>query len=142
VIRAVVDTNTIVSGVLLSGGASARILDAAHSGQFTLIVSAAIIDEVIRTLNRDRVRRRYRLTAHNVLATRRFLDNDAEVVALTISVQGVATHPEDDLILATAVSGQADYLVTWDTQLQKLGAYAGVTILSPPAFLEVLRASP
>ena len=139
-IRAVVDTNTIVSGVLGSGGASGRILEAAQAGKFTLVTSQVIIDEVIGTLNEDRLRRRYRLTAHNVLATRRFLDNKAELTDLKVSVDGVATHPEDDLILATADSERADYLVTWDVQLQKLGTYVDVAIVSPRAFLDILRA--
>jgi predicted nucleic acid-binding protein len=50
----------------------------------------------------------------------------------------VATHPEDDLVLATAVSAHADYLVTGDRKLQRLGSYQGVRILSPREFLAVL----
>jgi predicted nucleic acid-binding protein len=52
----------------------------------------------------------------------------------------VATHPEDDLILATAVSARADYLVTGDQQLQGLGTYQDVTVASPRQFLEILAA--
>jgi predicted nucleic acid-binding protein len=53
-------------------------------------------------------------------------------------VQGVASHPEDDLILATAVSAQADYLVTGDRQLLALGRYQGVEIVTPRAFATIL----
>jgi predicted nucleic acid-binding protein len=42
------------------------------------------------------------------------------------------------LILATAVSANADYLVTGDRKLRDLGRYANVTILSPRAFVELL----
>jgi len=54
---------------------------------------------------------------------------------LTVEVTGVATHPEDDLILATAVAGEASYLVTGDRKLRAVGAFQGVTILSPREFL-------
>ena len=54
-------------------------------------------------------------------------------------MSGVATHPEDDLVLATAVSAQADYLVTRDRQLLKLGSYQGVAIVSPTEFLDELQ---
>ena len=57
-----------------------------------------------------------------------------------MEVRGVATHPEDDLVLATAVSGQVDYLVTGDRQILRLGMYEGVTIISPAAFLDILHA--
>jgi predicted nucleic acid-binding protein len=53
-------------------------------------------------------------------------------------VQGVASHPEDDLILATAVSAQADYLVTGDRQLLALGEYQGAQIVTPRAFATIL----
>jgi hypothetical protein len=61
---------------------------------------------------------------------------------ITVSVAGTATHPEDDLILATALSVGVDYLVTGDSKLQRLRSYQGVTILSPRAFLEALTAGP
>jgi predicted nucleic acid-binding protein len=62
----------------------------------------------------------------------------AIVSPITASVHGIATHPEDDMILATAVSGHADYLVTGDSKLERLGKYKSVTILSPRRFLETL----
>ncbi|MBI4492031.1 MAG: hypothetical protein HY690_04490 [Chloroflexi bacterium] len=65
---------------------------------------------------------------------------EATITPLTAVVQGVATHPEDDLVLATAVSAGADYLVTGDHHLQELGTYRDVTILSPRAFLDLLTA--
>lgn len=51
----------------------------------------------------------------------------------------MATHPEDDLVLATAVSAQADYLITGDAMLRKLRTYEGVSIVSPREFLDVLE---
>ena len=62
------------------------------------------------------------------------------VVQITVAVEGVATHPEDDLILATALSGQVEYLVTLDRQLLGLCSYGGVQIVSPQAFLAILAA--
>ncbi len=63
-------------------------------------------------------------------------------VAITTSVAGVATHPEDNLVLATAVSASADVLISGDRQLLKLGSYEGVHILSPRDFLAYLDAQP
>lgn len=54
-------------------------------------------------------------------------------------VTSVATHPEDDLVLATAVSAQVDYLVTGDRQLQRLDTFQDVRILSPRQFLTILE---
>ncbi len=62
----------------------------------------------------------------------------ATVTPLTIEVAGVATHPEDDLILATAVASEAAYLVTGDRKLRSVGMFRDVAIISPREFLERL----
>jgi predicted nucleic acid-binding protein len=53
-------------------------------------------------------------------------------------VQGVATHPEDDVMLATAISGGVDNLVTGDRRLREVGSIEGIAILSPREFLDLL----
>jgi predicted nucleic acid-binding protein len=85
---------------------------------------------------------RRRLTDEQVSAALTLLQSYATVTQLTVEVRGVATHPEDDAILSTAVSAAADYLVTGDRKLQALGNYKAVTIVSPRTFLEVLESGP
>jgi predicted nucleic acid-binding protein len=56
-----------------------------------------------------------------------------------MSVQGVATHPEDDPILATALSAGADYLVTGDRRLRdRVPLFRGIPLISPSEFRDVL----
>ncbi|MEA3345139.1 MAG: hypothetical protein U9Q78_02660 [Chloroflexota bacterium] len=53
----------------------------------------------------------------------------------------IAADPDDDLILACAVVGQAAYLVTYDHHFGVLGKeYEGVKIVDGLAFLHVVRA--
>jgi len=138
VIVAVLDTNTIVSAILEPRGIPNRILQAARVRHFTLVASLVIIDEVFTTLSRNRIKRKYRISEADTQHLRDLLEHETASIGITHEVQGVATHPEDDLVLATAVSAKADYLVTGDAQLQKLGAYKGVTIVSPREFSEIL----
>jgi predicted nucleic acid-binding protein len=63
----------------------------------------------------------------------------AVVAPLTVEVTGVATHPEDDFILATAVARGASYLVTDDRKLRAIAAFQAVTILIPREFLARLE---
>lgn len=63
------------------------------------------------------------------------LRSEAIVTPLTLTVTGVATHPEDDLILATAVAGGASFLVTGDRKLRAVETFRDVAILSPREFL-------
>jgi predicted nucleic acid-binding protein len=63
----------------------------------------------------------------------------AVVTPLTVDVTGVATHPLDDFILATAIASGAYYLVMGDRKLRAITAFQGVTILTPREFLARLE---
>lgn len=137
-IGAVLDANILVSGILVPAGIPARILLAAFAGVFSCFASEVIVREVLTSLGRDRVRRRYRVDPARISQIQQFLESDGILVPITVTVQGVASHPEDDLILATAVSAQADFLVTGDRQLLALGQYDGVQIVTPRDFAAIL----
>jgi hypothetical protein len=67
------------------------------------------------------------------------LATDGLLVPTSATVSGVATHPEDDLVLATAVSTSADYLVTGDNRfVTRAQLFQGVTLMSPRDFMTLL----
>jgi len=103
---------------------------------FELIVSEPILLELERTLSQPYFARRLspELRTSDIALFR----TEATVVEINRRVAGVATHPEDDLIIATALSAGAEYLVTGDRALLDLASYCGVAITSPRAFLDVL----
>ncbi len=142
-IRAVLDTNVLMSGLAgLELGTSApgiilaRWLAGAGAGPFELIVSPHILAELERTLTKPYYRTRR--SQPQIESAERFVASVATVVVPTIVVSGVAPHAEDDLVLAAAVSAQADYLVTGDKRFQRIVTYEGVSIISPRAFLDLL----
>ena len=133
----VLDTNVLASG-FASGPPSipATLIDAWRACKYTLVVSEHILAELSKTFARTYFRRR--LSLNQVAADLALLRRQAIIMPVTVQVQGVATHPADDLVLATAISAKADYLVTGDANLQQLGSYESVTILSPREFLGLL----
>jgi uncharacterized protein len=134
-IRAVLDTNVLASGLTFRRGRQATILDLWTERAFELILSSHLLQETENTLANDFFVRRFgpNFESDIYLAIKR-----APITGLMNPVSGVATHPEDDLILATALSGGAHYLVTGDKQLLKLGSFEGVRIVDSRAFLEIL----
>jgi putative PIN family toxin of toxin-antitoxin system len=140
VIRATIDTSVLAPAIRRAGQTSyalAPVLQAWRAGSFELIVSEHILDELQRTLATAYFSRY--LTSTDQQAALDLFRYDATLVELTVSVQGVATHPEDDAILATALSGHADYLVTNDRQLLRLGVYSSIMIVTPRDFLTILQ---
>jgi putative PIN family toxin of toxin-antitoxin system len=104
--------------------------------RFALVLSDHVLNETSRTLKKPYFQQH--LTAAQAASAAQLLRVKAERTTITVVVEGVATHPEDDLVLATAVSAKARYLVTGDKKLQRLRRYRGVTILSPRDFLTLL----
>jgi putative PIN family toxin of toxin-antitoxin system len=100
-------------------------------------VSANILTELVNTLSDPYFRRR--LTTEQIEAAQRLLEEEATRTPLRTRVSRVATYAEDDVVLAAAVSAGVDYLVTGDKQLQRLGIYQSIGILSPRAFLDLLE---
>jgi putative PIN family toxin of toxin-antitoxin system len=106
VIRVVLDTNVLASAALTSTGPLARILTGALDADFALIIAPIIVAELERTLRKPYFAQRRGSERISQYIAR--LEAVAESVAITSVVAGVATRPEDDAILAMAVSGTAD----------------------------------
>lgn len=136
-IVAVLDTNVLVSAFPAHGTVPAILIDAWRQGAFHLVISEHILEELSETWRDPYWNARFSSTDGAEAIS--LLRSAAIVTALTVTVSGVATHPEDDLILATAVASKANYLVTGDRKLRAVGIFQDVTILSPREFLAVLE---
>lgn len=138
-ILAVLDTNILVSGMVSATNPPGQILNAWRDGQFILVLSAHIIDELERTLNKPYFQKH--LSSNDITAFIDLLRYEAIVTPINVSVHRVATHSEDDLTLATAVSAKANYLITGDKRLlNKVGSsYQGVSLVTPKDFLVILQ---
>lgn len=138
-IAAVLDTNTLAAGIVGSRNPASppgALVAAWRHGTLDLVTSEHILTELRRTLEKPYFRRR--ISPDDARAVEALLRRYARVVPITAQVAGVASHPEDDLVLATALSAGVPYLVSGDAGLQRVGRYQGVTILSPRAFLQLL----
>ena len=122
-IVATLDTNVIAAGIAgyrKAESTPGAILRAFIAEAFDLILSRHILDELERTMMTPYFRRIPIPDQYDEILD--YFDDQASYVSVTITVQGIATHAEDDLVLATAVSGNADYLVTGDKGLLSVGS--------------------
>jgi len=139
----VIDTTVLVSAFLRHsvGGASFDLLQLAHEGAFELFLSDDILEEAARVLlDSVRIRRRYVYPDEAVIEYCRGLSRLATIVTRVPTIR-VVRDPNDDMILAAAIVAKAEYLVTRDDDLLSLRKHKRITILTPEAFLAVLRES-
>lgn len=144
-VRAVIDTNVLVSGIANAGGEAGRIATALRAADFELVISKSILDEVANVLRREHVRQELVDLDENEIATVvQDLRELADVVPGSyIDVDMVPADPNDNHVVACALEGLADYLVTRDQGLlelhfKRVAAHRRVSMMSPRAFLQVL----
>jgi uncharacterized protein len=137
-IRAVLDTNVLASAAIAHSGTTlATTLDSVVANRFDLAISEYILIELRRTLATPYYAARIRPAAASQYI--QFLIALGTTVPITMSVAGVATHPEDDPILATALSAGADYLVTGDLRLKRrVPTFRGIPLVLAAEFLDIL----
>lgn len=138
-VRAVLDTNVLVSGLVAQEGASHRILEAWLQSRFTLVTSLYLVDELAHVLAYPRIARRLRITPDEVEAILAALVSQAEVTASVLCLPGVTRDPKDDPVVACAREGEADYIVSGDQDLLALGRYEGIRMATPRGFAEILK---
>jgi uncharacterized protein len=136
-VRIVVDTNVLVSALLIEKSLPARILTAWRQGRFEILSSALQMEELARVTRYPWIRAR--LTP--ALAGR--LVNDLREVATMLDrfpKLDVSPDPYDNYLLAMAQAGEADYLVTGDKRdLLALKQHRQTQIVTVRAILEVLE---
>jgi putative PIN family toxin of toxin-antitoxin system len=135
-IRATYDTNTLVSGTI-SSGSIAIIINAWLQNEIEIVISQPLIDELTRTLTKPYFTSR--LTQEQIQKYITLVKERAKMITIHTPIPKMATHPEDDLVLATAESGNADIIVTGDHGLQNLKQYKNIAIVSPKDFITVLH---
>lgn len=139
--RAVADSNVVVSG-LLWRGPSRALLDLAREGRIELFTSLELLGELLDVLGRPKFQPRLQLAAvapidlvvgYASLATR-IHTREREPV--------IAEDPDDDAVLACALAAEADVIISGDRHLLALEVYRGITILTPRRALDSLEPDP
>lgn len=134
-IRAVIDTNLIVSYLLTQSETTSRLIDHWEQGHFAYLVSPAMLSELRQVVYRPGLRQHMRVDPAVLLE---LIEADAEMVPGALVLSGACRDPKDDQFIACAVEGQAAYLVTGDADLLDMVAYAGVTMIRAYDFVRLL----
>lgn len=136
-LRVVLDANVYISAIIHPGGTPGRLIEQfLRDGNFEVVLSPAIVDEVLRALTYPKVRK----LLHRADAELWFEDIVvlADLIAGAEQLSGVCDDPGYDKYVAAAIEGRAAYVVTGDRAFLALKEHAGVEIVTPRAFLDLL----
>jgi putative PIN family toxin of toxin-antitoxin system len=140
-IRAVVDTNILISGVIKPERATGEILRRLRDGEFALLYTEPLLVELAEVINRPRIRQKYSLGSEDIETVLALILLRGEPIDPTRRVE-ICRDPKDNMILEAAVAGQADMITSGDFDLLSLREFAGMPIISPAEFLQRLAKGP
>lgn len=138
-IRAVLDTNIIVSGTISSSGSPYEVLEAWRHRKFTLITSPLILEETERVFEYPKIMKSYNLDTKTIRAIMVRLKRYSVATKGKVKVDEIKDDPTDNVFLACAKEGAAGFVVSGDKHLLKLGFFEGIPIVSPRHFLQILE---
>jgi putative PIN family toxin of toxin-antitoxin system len=122
--RVVLDTNLIVAAYWNRRSASAKVLSACLDGRLSLFYSEQIRKEIHLILRSIRAKDEFKRRVDKALAS-----------GTEIGVPGflsvVKDDPEDDKFLECALYARAEYVVTSDEHLLRIGEFEGIRIIKP-----------
>ena len=135
--RVVLDTNILISALLVQSGPPGTIFRTWIEGGFTLLICQAQLDEMRETLRKPSIAARIR--PHDAGRLMNDLKHFGENVDPLPTVER-SPDPTDDFLLAAAEAGHADYLVTGDKSgLLDLQKHEGTRIITAKTFASLFE---
>lgn len=134
--RAVIDTSVMISVAFAKKGLTKDLRDMIADGGFTLVTSTEIIKELYRVLNYPHIVRRFKPSKSDIIE---FLGMILERSLITKGLYGVnkiSENSTDNMFLACALEGKADYIVSRDPHLRNLKYYHGIQIVDLKTFMK------
>ena len=137
--RALLDANVLISAVIRPRGTPGLIVAALlERDSFELVLSPRIVADVEAALELGKIRK-YLREPEEAMLWLADLAALADLADDTGRAKGVCRDPSDDAVLSAAIEGRADVIVTGDADLLVLEEHEGIAIVTPRAFLDLLR---
>ena len=136
--RLVLDTN-VVASAMLWGGSPKLLLQARRERRVELYTSTPLLAELTDILSRRKFEKKI---AVSMLTVDQLVDGYAELAQAVrpTPTPRIASDPDDDVVIGTALAAKADLLVTGDRPLLSVGKYQGVRIVGVAEALKMIVA--
>lgn len=132
-IRAVFDTNILISGVLYSGKPS-RLIDLVVEGEIQLVSSVEIIQEFSDVIARPK----FHLSKEEHQLFTNFVIRLSTIIETKSKFKVVKQDPDDDMVIISAFDGKAPFIISGDPHLLDLKEVLGIRILTANQMLKML----
>jgi putative PIN family toxin of toxin-antitoxin system len=123
-VRVVLDTNVLVSALINEGKPRKLVLELLD--KHTAILSRQMLAELADVSSRDK----FNITGSQVNQFISNLDRMSKMVLDNVVFKVILEDPDDDVVLNTAYTGKAEFIVTGDKHLLVLGHFKKTKIVT------------
>jgi putative PIN family toxin of toxin-antitoxin system len=128
--RATPDSNILISALVFDGN-PLQLMQMALSGEVSLFISDAILQETLRVL-----RDKFGFSDERMRRAQRYIDTCTARVEPSVRIDAIKEDPDDNRVLECAEAAGCKYIITGDLDLLRLGTYGEVQIVTVRSFLD------
>ncbi|MDY6824112.1 MAG: putative toxin-antitoxin system toxin component, PIN family [Thermodesulfobacteriota bacterium] len=134
-IRAVIDTSVMVSVAFAKEGVARQLRDLIADSAFVMVASRAILKELYEVLHYPHIVKQFKASETHIKEFTGMIIEHAVITEGLYNIDGITDDPKDDMFIACALEGQADYIVSRDPHLRNIKHFQGIQIIDATTFI-------
>lgn len=139
ILKAVIDTSVMISVAFAKQGIARKVRDLMADNAFTMVTSKPILKELYEVLHYPHIMQRLNPSKRDIDEFIGMIIENAMVTKSTYQVSGIALDPEDDMFIACALEGDADYIVSRDPHLRDIKHFQRIQIIDATMFVKKIE---
>lgn len=139
VLKAVIDTSVMVSVAFARQGIARELRELTAAKMFTIVTSKAILKELFEVLHYPHIVRRFNPSQSDIRDFFSMVIENAMVTRGAYRANGITLDPKDDMFIACALEGNADYIVSRDPHLRNIKHFQGIQIIDATMFVNKIK---
>jgi hypothetical protein len=137
-IRAVIDTNILISGLFTATGTIADLMELWIKGKFELVTSHKILDELYRVLHKRTIQKHFNPSEDEIEEYVEVIKEKAIITPDLYQTGRIKKDPTDNKLLACAMEAKADFIVSGDKHLKEIKQFHEIRIVDAKTFVEIV----
>ena len=138
-IKALIDTNILVSGLFAETGRIAELMNLWVNGGFELVTSEEILDELYRVFHKPSIQKHFNPSEEEIMEYLTIIKERALTTYNLYQTDKIKKDPSDNKFLSCALEARADFIVSGDKHLTEVKNFYGIKIVGVKPFLETIK---
>lgn len=135
ILKAVIDTSVMVSVAFAKQGIARKLRDLIADHAFVMVTSKPILKELYEVLHYPHIVQRFNPSKQDINEFIGMIIENAMVTKNTYHIDGITLDPKDDMFIACALEGDADYIVSRDPHLRNIKHFQRIQIVDATMFV-------